>query len=44
MVDLEPAKANMYRYIFYVVVLGGVLIVGNLLFKKLERWLRRKRR
>lgn len=43
MVDIGPFKESMGRYMGYLVLLGGVLIAGNLLFKKLERWLRRRR-
>jgi len=41
---LEPAKAEIWRYVGFVAVLGVAIICGNLFFKKLEKWLRRKRR
>jgi hypothetical protein len=44
MIDLEPAKEIITRYTGYVVILGFVLAAGNLLFKKLGKSLRKKRR
>ena len=43
MVDLEPARAVMFRYIGYIILLGIALILGNLFFKKLEKWIKRKK-
>jgi len=43
MVDLEPVKVVLYRYIGYIILLGVTLILSNLLFKKLEKWIKRKK-
>lgn len=42
MVDLEPVKEVMHQYIGYIILLGVALILGNLFFKKLEKWIKRK--
>ena len=43
-VDLEPVKQVMHGYMGKFVLLGAVIIAGNLLFKKLERYMKRKKR
>lgn len=44
MIDLEPVKEVMQRNIVYIILLGAAIIAGKLLFKKLEKWLRTRRR
>lgn len=43
MVDLEPFKLVFFRYIGYIILLGVALIFGGLFFKKLEKWINRKK-
>jgi len=43
MVDLEPVKMIMFRYIDYIILLGIALILGTLFFKKHEKWIKRKK-
>jgi len=43
MVDLEPVKLILFRYIGYIILLGVALTFGNLFFKKLEKWIKRKK-
>lgn len=42
MIDLEPFKEVMQKNILYIIGVGILLIIGNLLFKKLEKKLRNK--
>jgi hypothetical protein len=44
MVDIEPVKEVIHKYVGYAVLLGAVIIAGNLFFKKLEKWLKRRNR
>ena len=41
-VDLEPVKAVMNQNIVKIVLLGGIILVATLLFKKLEKWIKKK--
>jgi hypothetical protein len=43
MVDLEPVKIILFRYIGYLFLLCIELIFGSLLFKKLEKWIKIKK-
>ena len=43
MVDLGPAKESIHRYMGYIILLGGIVIAVKLLFRKLGRWLSRRR-
>jgi len=43
MVDLGQFKVSMGGYMGYLVLLGGIVIVVKLLFRKLDSWLRRRR-
>lgn len=43
MVNLEPVKMIMFRYIDYIILLGIALILGTLFFKKHEKWIKRKK-
>jgi len=40
--DLEPFKAVMNQTIVKILLLGGIIIVVTLLFKKLEKWIKKK--
>ena len=43
MVDIGPFQESMWRYIGYLVLLGGIIIAVKLIFRKLDSWLRRGR-
>ncbi len=43
-VDLEPVKDVMHGNMLKIVLIGGVIIVGSLLFKKLERFLKKRKK
>lgn len=43
-VDLEPVKQVMHGNIIKLIIVGLIVIVGNLLFRKLEKYLRRRNR
>lgn len=42
MVDLEPVKVVLFIYIGYIILPGIALILRDLVFKKLEKWIIRK--
>jgi hypothetical protein len=44
MVDLGPFQEVMKENIFKIILLGCVIIVGNYLFRRLEKKLKSKRR
>ncbi len=44
MIDLGPFQEVMKENYIKLILLGCVLVVGNLLFKKLERKLKSKRK
>jgi len=44
MVDLEPFNEVMHQNIIKIVALGAVIIIANLLFKKLEKKIKEKKR
>jgi hypothetical protein len=44
MVDIGPAKEVIYKYTGYAVLLGVIIIAGKIFFKRLEKWLRKRKR
>ncbi len=43
MVNLGPFQAVMSKNIILILFAGGLIIFGNIIFKKFEKWLKKKK-